>query len=359
MKKLLSLLAMTAVSLVCPGRLGVSVTRAQEEDSRRERSEIWLAPQSLPPAPLAQDADFMELFTPDTPWKFAASHTQVFKLYGSFLGHASQEQVNVVVADLKRRHIEIALENGAMDVGPANTNPPCGGLGIVEGYGTPAQATRVAEMVKAAGGTIKYLVMDEPLYYGHYSDKPHTCHSPISVILDQIVPTLNAYIEVFPDIVIGEVEPTRFPAYENWRDDWFTWASGFETAIGRPLAFVQLDIPWSDNGGHVPGADRVSKEPGDALEFYEYMHELQRRHLLGRIGIIHDGTPLDTTDLAWVQDAREHLLLLEEKHELRPDQNIFQSWMPHPTHALPESQPDTLTSLIDWYVRLRIEGLSH
>jgi hypothetical protein len=47
--------------------------------------------------------------------------------------------------------------------------PPCGGLGLIEGYGTPASAKRIAGMIKAAGGEIKYLVMDEPLYYGHFS----------------------------------------------------------------------------------------------------------------------------------------------------------------------------------------------
>jgi hypothetical protein len=252
---------------------GVSLAYPQEHVFRREHSEIWLAPQSLMPAPLAHDEDFMEMFTPDAPWKFAASHTQVFKLYASYLGHTSQEQVNVVVADLNRRHIDIALENGVMNVGPANTNPPCGGLGVVEGYGTPAQAKRISEIVKTAGGTIKYLVMDEPLYYGHYSSKPHTCHSPISVILEQIVPTLNTYIQEFPDIVIGEVEPTRFPPYTNWQADLLTWAGGFATATGRPLAFIQLDIPWTDGVGSQRSVWRratvsPNQGPGDPEPIY-------------------------------------------------------------------------------------------
>jgi hypothetical protein len=349
MKKLLSLLSMATVAGFCLGTLGVCAADAQEGKPGRGDSQIWLAPQSLMPAPLAHDADFMKMFTPDAPWKFAAAHTQVFKLYASYLNHTSQEQVNAVVADLKRRHIDIALENGVMNVGTAKTNPPCGGLGIVEGYGTPAQAKRISEIVKAAGGTIKYLVMDEPLYYGHYSGKPHACHSPISLVLKQIVPTLNTYLQEFPDIVIGEVEPTRFPAYANWQADFLTWAKGFNTAMKRPLAFVQLDIPWADDGGRVPGTERASKEPGDALAFYAELQELQRQHLLGGIGIIHDGTAQDKTDAAWVEEARNHVRLMEQHHGLRPDQDIFQSWMPYPTHALPESQPDTLTSLIDWY----------
>ena len=346
--------SMIAVLLVCVALASVSSSYGHDERQRQEEHhEIWIGPQSLPPAPLSQDIDFLEMFTPDARWKFAATHTQVFKLYASYLGHAPQEQVNRVIADLARRHIEIALETGVLDVGPANRNPPCGGLGIVEGYGTPAQAARISQILKAAGGTVKYLVMDEPFYFGHYSSRPHTCHSPIRVVLDQMVPTLDRYLQEFPDMVIGEVEPTRFPAYNNWQEDWQTWTTGFAAAMGRPLAFVQLDIPWSDDRGHVPGADRVSKQPGDTLEFYQYLVELERRRLVRGIGIIYDGTPNDATDAAWVQDTKQHEILLEKKYDLRPDQDIFQSWMAHPTRALPESQPDTLTSLIVWFVPWR------
>ncbi len=359
MRKLITILSIGAIAVLRLGMTGVSVAQTQDQNSGRKDSEIWLAPQSLMPAPLARDEDFMEMFTQDAPWKFAASHTQVFKLYSSFLVRSPQQQVNAVVADLKRRNIDIAVEVGAINVGPAATNPPCGGLGIIEGYGTPAQAKRISEVVKAAGGTIKYLVMDEPLYYGHYSNKPHACQSPISAVLDEIVPTLTIYLQEFPNIVIGEVEPTRFPAYANWQADLLTWARGFDKATGRPLAFMQLDIPWTDDGRHVPGADRISKEPGDALEFYANLQELQRQHLLERIGIIHDGTPQDETDAAWVQSAENHLRLMERKYGLHPDLDIFQSWMPRPTHALPESQANTLTSLIVWYFRSRIGDSDH
>lgn len=81
-----------------------------------QAQEIWLAPQaSIPPSPLARAADFMDMFKPDAPWKDAASHTRVFKLYGSFVNPASQEQINAVIADLKRRGIAIGLEVGVMN----------------------------------------------------------------------------------------------------------------------------------------------------------------------------------------------------------------------------------------------------
>lgn len=337
-------------------------------------SEIWLAPQSLPLPPLSRDEDFMQLFTPDAPWHFAAAHTQVFKLYSSFVGHATQDEINIVVADLNRRHIAIALETGILLADPApqvasnggtsqampvhvgtqpapTPPPPCGGLGIVEGYATPQMATRIANMIKSAGGEIKYLAMDEPLYNGRFSSRPHTCHSSVDTLLRQAKPVIEAYRAVFPDIAFGEVEPTRFPSYPNWQADLYQWVLGINQITGKPLAFMQLDIPWSDDGKKVPGAEFISHEPADAITFYRQLEAFKGQEILDRIGIIHDGTPLDTTDIAWIDDAKKHVIELEEFHGLHPDQQLFQTWMPHPSRALPESDPTTLTSLVDWYVK--------
>ena len=310
--------------------------------------DIWLCPPaSIPPSPLNRAVDFMQLFTPDAPWEKAASHTRVFKLYSSFVNPASQGQIDTVVADLKRRGIPIALEVGVIDVNFKDPVPPCGGFGLVEGYGTPATALNICSKIKKAGGEISYLVMDEPLYYGHYFTKnpgksQPGCHSPISQIISLSIPTLDAFVQQFPHIVIGEAEPTEIAAFANWQDSLHTWASTFQSTMGRPLAFLHLDIPWA-NGA-------PSKEPADALAFYQYAQTLKKEHLLGKIGIIFNGTPRDTTDAAWMQDARNHVLELQDKYRLHPDQAIIQSWMPHPTHAMPDSDPDALTSLVNFYV---------
>jgi hypothetical protein len=132
-------------------------------------TEIWLSPQaSVPPSPLNRAADFLDMFAPEAPWEKAANHINIFKLYSSFVGPAPQDQVDRIVADLNRRHIAVALETGVMNIGPKSTNPPCGGFGLVEGYGTPAAAINVSQKIKKAGGVIRYIAVDEPLWYGHY-----------------------------------------------------------------------------------------------------------------------------------------------------------------------------------------------
>jgi hypothetical protein len=88
--------------------------------------EIWLGPAALP-APGPSVADLTDMFTPDAPWKIAASHTQVFILQGAFVARASQGQLNSVVFDLNRRGIAIAVAVGVMNV-PHDPPSGCGGL---------------------------------------------------------------------------------------------------------------------------------------------------------------------------------------------------------------------------------------
>ena len=311
-------------------------------------SEIWLGPQALPP-PLPAAVDYMDMFKPDAPWKVAAVHVQVFMLPGAFVTHTSPEQLNTVVTDLKNRGMAIALAVGVMNV-PHNPASGCGGLGNVEGYGTVPMATKISRMIKNAGGEIKYLVMDEPLFYGHYytraQGKGNGCHSSIDEIIQLIKPTLSVYTQEFPNIFIGEVEPTFFiDGHANWRRDLSAWAAAYRAAMRKPLAFMHLDIEW-------PLANGVQ----DALQVYNAAQELVRQHLVGKIGVIYNGSRQNSSDVSWVKAARDHVLLLEGKYRLRPDHVIFQSWTTNPTHAMPETAPDTLTSLVDFYFSPTLRG---
>lgn len=345
-------IAYTVAFIILAVLLSLSVSK---EVLAQESPEIWLGPQStIPLARPIHQMDFMEMFTPNAPWKFAAAHTQVFKLYASYLANtATQNDINTIVADLKRRGIAVGLEVGVLDVNInmvdyRGINIHCGGIGHgIEGYGTPAMAIRLSEMIKNAGGTIKYLDMDEPLFYGHFFKgspdiQTACCHSTVSEVVNQAIPTLNAYIQEFPDIVIDDIEPVFMVAYPNWQADTYAWVSGINKAMGRPLASMHMDIPWAARPPHVCAQA--------ALAFYQFAKDLQQHGFLGKIGIIYNGTPLDTTDQMWMQDARNHVLILERQFGSHPDQVIFQSWMPNPTHAMPESSPDALTSLVNFYL---------
>jgi hypothetical protein len=65
---------------------------------------------------------------------------------------------------------------------------------------------------------------------------------------------------------------------------------------------------------------------------------------------MYNGSPSQKSDQAWIRSAQGHILSVEVKDGLRPDQAIFQSWVPNPTHAMPDSPPDTRTGLVNFYV---------
>jgi len=302
--------------------------------------EIWLVPQQG----LQNAVDRMDMFRPDAPWKNAASHTQVFKFYANpAFNVAPQMEVDMVVADLKRRGIAIALEAGVI-TGEPKPRPPCGGWGLVEGYGPLAMHEVIARKIKKAGGNVKYIAMDEPLWFGHYfkGGTPRFpqpgCRSSIDEVIKLIAPALQVYIREFPGVAVGEIEPPAV-AQPNWQNDLTTWATDFRATLGRPLAFVHIDVGWAN-----PDASQHLRT------YYAYLQDLVRRRLLEKIGIIYNGNPNDPSDAAWVQAARDHVTIAERDFGLHPDQVVFQSWHVHPTHAMPETSPDTLTSLVNFYV---------
>lgn len=307
--------------------------------------QVWLAPW------WRATADFMDMFTPNAPWRAAASHVQVFELYPGFVQRASDDQVAAAISDLNRRGIAIGLEVGVINV-PGNPAPVCGGMGRVEGYGTVNEARLISEKIKRAGGQLRYIAMDEPFYFGHYYtfnprllNGGHGCHSPVSDVAALVAPVVNTYLSEFPNVNIGDIEPTGYiERNPNWQNELNDWVHDYRAAIGRPLSFMQLDISWN------------SIQDGQA--FYAYTQELVRRGLVGRIGVIYNGMAADASDEAWVRDARNHILAIEKDHGLHPDDVIFQSWNSNPTHAMPDSGASSLTSLVTFYFSPAVMALT-
>jgi hypothetical protein len=340
-KKLTQMLLAITLTVLLPLATSAQQTSKSSGDDRTQR-EIWLAPAQHSAANVGS-VDFMDMFTPDAPWKKAASHTKVFKLYSGFVVTATQGKIDTIVADLNRRGIAIALETGVMNVPP---NPPsgCGGLGNVEGYGITARAAKISQIIKKAHGEIKYIAMDEPFFYGHYythvPGKGVGCQSPVQQVIQLTKPTLDVFIREFPNVVIGDIEPTNFVGNQpDWQNDLSGWVKGFRDAMGRPLAFFDLDVVWF----------RPNSMQEAATLFHE-CEQFKQQHLIDKIGIIYNGLRQDQSDEKWIKDAQQHILTLEGTYKLHPEQVIFQSWDPNPTHSLPETGPYTLTSLVNFFL---------
>jgi hypothetical protein len=299
-------------------------------------SEVWMAAldphwrsvMHLPPT------DFMELFRPDSPWSGVAAHLTEFRLSKRFVLEATDDELATVVRDLTRRHINIAMQ-----ITPLLHTKLCG-LGV-EGYGPKEDAGHAAERIRDAGGALDAVVMDEPLYYGHFFEgRPGhpACRAPISELARQAATKIAQVRAVFPRVRVGEVEPLvgAIPTHD-FQEALVTWLANLTLMTGRPLAFIQADVLWGKPGWQ----DRLTAFSGLAAN----------QNL--PLGVIYNGGRPDKSDAAWTGAARRHYHDVETRLGLTPDIVAFENWTPFPEHLLPETQDDTLTGLVLGYLRFR------
>jgi F5/8 type C domain len=286
----------------------------------------WFAP--LPPMPerpgrqYTGSDDFMDLFLPDAPWQTAAHHIQVFKLYGEWVHDtATDEQLKQVVVDLRRRGIALGVEGGPLKARDC-------GAGI-EGFAESGW-DRIADRIKAAGGTIDYIDMDEPYYYAHFYNGPRACHRSVSAVAHELAAFIKTLREKFPNVVIGDAEPLVGQAdaavYQAWID-------AFKKINGFALPFLHMDVDWSRRAWpqEVNSIEEHGRSAGVA------------------VGIVYSGNEADPTDAAWLANAGERVKRYELDAGGRPDHVLFQSWHDKPDHLLPETAEFTFTHFIDRY----------
>lgn len=268
--------------------------------------------------------DYFDLFSPKAEWTVAAKHVKVFKIYPTLIMSGSEKDLIRLFNDLKARNIALALE-----FGPLTDNDLCG-RGI-EGYGGELLGA-VAKKIKRLGGDLLYLAMDEPLLYGAFYNGKRACHADIASIAKDAGRNIGLIKAVFPNIQIGDIEPVPQPQIADWNNKISTWVGAFERENGQKLAFFHADVIWS--------------KPWE-----QFVSDLKVRLRTGGIplGIIYNGRAIDSSDLQWASDTQTHYEALEAYVGL-PDQAVFQSWDNHPTHVMPETEPDTMTGILRTYV---------
>jgi hypothetical protein len=291
--------------------------------------QVWFAaldPVLRPEVGYGGSPQYMELFSPRAPWERAASHVGVIKVYGQWIDHASDADLQRQFADLKRRGIALALEFGAMSA------ERCG-MGV-EGYGGQG-ILEAARRIQRNGGVLSYLAMDEPLYFGSIYDGKNACHWTPEQAAASAVPNLKALRTLFPQVKIGDIEPVGEPTLEITSDRYRRGIRAFH-ALGVPLAFFHADVSWW-----------TPSYP----EKLSALHKLVASEHIA-FGVIYNGNAEDPSDAAWLQSAESHMADVERILGT-PEQVIFQSWNSYPKKLLPESAPDAFTHLIDLYFRTR------
>jgi hypothetical protein len=303
---------------------------------------LWLAGED--PADQAQKhksepADYMELFQPGSPWPAAASKLGVFKISAQMALRGTDAQLRAIIEGLKARRIKLAIEMGLIG-GPG---PDGCGLSL-EGYVSPAGPETAVKRIKALGGDVDFIAMDEPVWFGHVvrdvRGVRRGCQFSLDELADRIAPQIAALHRVFPDIQIGDIEPlstspSAISQDPRYLEDVMAFADLLQRKTDARLAFLHADVSWK-----WPWAPRLQ----------EMARQARARGI--RFGVICDGDADAGGDEAWVRQAVQRCQAAASDRSIRPDELIVQSWEPLPTRMLPETAPGTLTYEVDAVAKL-------
>jgi len=299
--------------------------------ARATEPEIWLAPEdSIKRAQRGEPpGDFMDLFPPDAPWAKAASHVQVFEIYPQFLARSSDEELRAVIDGLKRRKIALAISYGMLH------RPK--GAEMHEGYGAELAERDIAKLQRL-GADVRYVVADEPLLFGHFFWGVGAPPLPIPDLARDFVSTARLFRAAFPKVRFGMDDPIMLYKDEEWAPAMREFLDAYQKEFGERMGFVRLECASFQ------------------------IHEWQPRYLAAAelfhaagvdFGTLVTGDATDPSDAQWVARAEERYVAWESWDRPAPAQVVFQSWMPRPSHNLPETAPDTLPHLLNGYFRER------
>jgi hypothetical protein len=289
--------------------------------------QIWFTPLQAHDEPgggRAGAEDYLSLFAPDAAWQTVEKHVAAFKIYPEFNRDFSDEQAKIVIAGLAAKGIDLAVEFPVL--GPTGWCEP--------GHPRTQFVTPLMARLKKLGANVRYLAMSGPLVDGHSYTKAFYCHLPIDAVAADAAHTVALVREIFPDIVVGDIEPVghgnEFP---NWRD-LDAWFGAWKKASGKPMGFLHTDVswllPWQEDLKHFAERAHANNVP---------------------FGVILDGDAYDLSDKSFSDDVARHVEDVTALLGPLLDQVNFQSWQVYPRHALPETDPSAMTGEIRDFLR--------
>ena len=311
-------------------------------ESKPTYPRIWLA---FPPS-----ADYMQLFEDESAWPVTLNHLDVFVLQTTFATEAGDPTLRKIFAFLDRHNIALGLEMPILLPGPNDR-----GIGIEE-YRRPEVIPALMAKIKRLGGHLKYVTMDEPLWFGHFStqvkpDGSSACHMSIHDVAANVARNVSVIESYFPDVIIGDEEPiaNQFRSINdvppNYWEQLTAWTFAFHQATGRHLAYEMLDIGWFPTGDR-----RIDPLNGKMwpTQLGRGMQTLQRLNI--PTGIFYNGNPQDATGFDWIKNAEQRFMYVETKLGFHFDNVEFSTWMKQPKLLLPETSQDRMTNLIKNYL---------
>lgn len=287
--------------------------------------EIWFAP--LHPNPRAGGhgaADYFALFDPASQWQRVASNVAVFQIYIDLLRRTPDAQIRKLVNALAERHIALAIEMPVL---------------VDTGWCEPGKEKSrwmlpLVMRLKRLGAKLQYLSMVGPLVDGHVYTNRFYCHRPISEVAADAAETVKAVRRIYPDIIVGDIEPLAHRSdYPDW-SELGTWFREFQRAADQPIMYLHLDVRW-----RLPWKNDLVLAAREA------------RAAGVKIGVIYHSDDTEHSSESVSRDTASHEDEVNSLPGMPPDHVIFQTWRQYPDHVLPESDPNSMSGIVLNYLR--------
>ena len=264
----------------------------------------WFAPEPASPHDLLTLAD-------TNAWSKAAAATAVFQLSGRSVAALSDSDLATLATGLKRSGLPVAV------LLPALTTDS--GCGLPAGSLKPAAAPDLLRRFQAAGGSVRFIVMDSPAFIGSF------CNLGTADVAARVGAWSSSVRAVLPQVSIGDTEPLTTAADAS---AYAAWVPAYATASGSSLAFLHLDLDWS-----------IGDWPAQAGPLATLAHQNG-----AGFGIVARGNVDDASDALWVANAADRMAAIASA--VRVDSTIIQSSPLRSPRLLPESDSATMTALV-------------
>jgi len=296
--------------------------------------ELWFAPNdNLPRGPnrnVVLNEDFPHLFDEDAQW---GAQIDVFLASPMMSGPAGPEdELHHMAAFLQQRHIKLAMGVDATTMDSPKPAPDACGRGV-EGSRPPGQNRAIFQRLKRLGLDITYAAMDEPLTFGHYFQGKAGCRYSIGDTARRAAAAIAEIKESYPNIKVVDFEAPPPTSLSQWRSDFEIWLTSYRDAAGTPLDAVMFDVNLFGNWRNTAATG---------------VNVARRQGLRAGILIFKPGP--GRSDAEATADYRRAITAVDAS-KMSFDIIEIANWTPHPFKNLPESDPMTLTYVLNEYNR--------
>jgi hypothetical protein len=286
--------------------------------------QLWFNPgDDLEVGGVVAHPDFPELFEDPSSWPTGLAHVDVMQIRAAYFARKPKESARFG-SYLKAHHIQVA---GALNVMPSET---CGKG--VEGIMDHKGIDFYPRVIKNAGVQLDYVLMDEPLYYGHDYSARNACQLPIEAIAAGVAESVKTISAYHPNAKFILVEPEQ--SLSGGPAELAKFLDAYKAAVHEYPASVRFDILWHKDWSH---------------ELPPFIAMLKNRNI--GYGVIYNAMQAPKDDRAWIESAKQNVQSFRQAIHTQPDHVMIQTWNPNPARIVPESDPSAMTGYLKWYVQ--------